>query len=65
MVDTSMNRQAVIWYVNAGLAVVIALVTACAGNAACFIWAGAAWLEWQLGNYLLEKYQTKGDQDEL
>lgn len=30
-------------------------MTAYAGNGMCFAWFVAAWMDWQIGNYLIKK----------
>lgn len=59
MVGASMSWRAIIWYGNAILCALTALVTAYTGSATCFAWVVAAWVDWQIGNYLVKKEEDK------
>lgn len=61
MADLFIKWRAGIWRANSIFAIAAALVRAYQGNAECFLWALAAFIEWQLANFLLNK--NKGEQD--
>lgn len=60
MADSSVSWKAAVWRINSRLAIFAAFLEALTGDWICFVWLGAAWLEWQIASH----YEEKGKQDE-